>query len=102
MSGCVMSDWISMSKLFLDCINKLSETAGSLTLCNIVNIYVIRMYYLFTHQKFMTNKMHKYYTFMFYLFYIHLLQITEIIYNCTLFTKGREKYIRTNNTVIKK
>ena len=59
MSGCVMSDWISMSNVLLDCINKLSETAGSLTLCKTVNIYVIRMYYLFTKQNFMTNKMHK-------------------------------------------
>ena len=36
-----MSDWISMSTLLLDCINKLSETAGSLTLCETVNISTV-------------------------------------------------------------
>ena len=36
-----MSDWISMSNVLLDGINKLSETAGSLTLCKTVNIDLV-------------------------------------------------------------
>ena len=67
MSGCVMSDWISMSNVLLDCINKLNETAGSLTLCKTVNIDIVLLCYLLIYENFMTNKVFSYYTSLFYL-----------------------------------